>query len=318
MKTFVSILSEKLFLLILLMAVATYFSPMYLKTASWFPSLLLGIVIFFTGISMNVSAIKDIRNKKKELFLTALFKWTITVFVSIGLANLFFSDNPKIMAGIILAGTVPSGTAATLYTFISGGNTSLVIASSLIDVFISPIVTPLTMLGIGENEVSISFFNLIQSFLLVVIIPLCAGITIQRLFPKFIDQSKNYAKLGSSISLLLIIHTLVGSGKNAIALELSIIPMIVVACFIQVVLPMLSGYFIAKKLSVKEEEARAMLFQVGLCNSALAAILAFEFFGELASIAPIINMIINLSVGAFIANYFSKKEISEETIFKTY
>jgi len=308
--TLINILSNKLSLLILLVAVVTYFSPIYLKTPTWFPSILLGLVIFFTGISMNISSIKEIQTKKRELVFAVLFKWTITVLISIGLAYLFFSSNPEIMAGIILSGTVPSGTAATLYSFLAGGNTSLVIIASLLDIFFSPIVTPLAMLSIAENKVSISFFDLLQSFTFVVIIPLSAGIITQRLFPDFIKYSRNATKLGSSISLLLIIHTLVGSGKGAISLELSLIPLIVIACFIQVVFPMITGYFFAKKFSITEEDARAILFQVGLCNTALAAILAFEFIGELASIAPIINMIINLSVGAFIANSFSKKEIT--------
>lgn len=77
---------------------------------------------------------------------------------------------------------------------------------------------------------------------------------------------------------------------------------------------MFAAYFIAKRLSLGEADARAILFQVGLCNTALAAILAFEFIGELAAIAPIINMVINLSVGAFISNYFAKKAIPETMV----
>ncbi|WP_419954343.1 bile acid:sodium symporter family protein [Neobacillus niacini] len=302
-------LSNKLPLLILLTAVITYISPIHIKMATWLPSLLLGIVIFFTGVSMNIAAIKDIRTKKRELFFTALLKWTITVIVSIVLAYLFFTSHPEIMAGIILSGTVPSATAATLYTFLAGGNTSLVIASSLIDIAISPFVTPLSMLGISENKVSISFFSLLQSFMMIVVIPLAAGISIQRLYPKSANYSKSITKLGSSLSLLLIIHTLVGNGKEVIAREINMIPLIFFASFIQVVFPMIAGYFIAKRLSINESDARGVLFQVGLCNTALAAILAFEFIGELAAIAPIINMIINLSVGAWISNYFAKKPI---------
>lgn len=314
MQIVINFISKRLPLFILLVGVGTYLSPVYVKTDSWVPSLLLGIVIFFTGISMNISAIKDIRTKKRELFLTTFLKWTITVLISIGVSYLFFSSHPEIMAGMILAGTVPSATAATLYTFLAGGNTSLVIASSLIDIAFSPVITPLAMLGLSGNVVSISFFNLLQSFMVVVVIPLGAGILVQKFFPNSVTYSKSVTKLGSSLTLLLIIHTLVGSGKHAISLEINLIPLMVVATFIQVVLPMIAAYFIAKKLRVHEADARAILFQVGLCNTALAAILAFEFIGELAAIAPIINMIINLSVGAWISNYFAKVPISEDVV----
>ena len=58
---------RKLSLLILLVAIGTYFSPIYWNASSWVPSLLLGVVIFFTGLSINIDAIKDIRTKKREL-----------------------------------------------------------------------------------------------------------------------------------------------------------------------------------------------------------------------------------------------------------
>ncbi|WP_110113072.1 bile acid:sodium symporter [Bacillus sp. CGMCC 1.16541] len=307
-------LSRKLPLLILLMAIGTYVSPYHLNVPSSVPSLLLGVVIFFTGLSMNVNAIKQIHTKKRELFLATLLKWTLTVFLSIGLAYAFFSHKPDLAAGIILSGVVPSATAATLYTFLAGGTTPLVISASLVDIFISPIVTPLSMMGLSSQEVSISIWSLLQSFFFIVLLPLGAGLLVQRMIPTLVTHSKSVTKLGSSVALLLIIHTLVGSGKDAISSEIGSMPLLAAVTFVQVIGPMLLAYYIAKILNVQEADARAILFQVGLCNTALAAILAFEFISELAAIAPIVNMIFNLSLGALFANHFAKKEEREATL----
>ncbi len=263
------------------------------------------MVIFFTGLSMNVEAIKEMKNKKRALLLATLLKWTLTVFISIGLAYLFFKSHPELAAGVILSGTVPSATAATLYTFLAGGTTSLVIAASLLDVLISPFATPLAMSGLSTGQVTISFFDLLRSFLLIVVVPLSLGLTLQRSAKRLATHATALTKFGSSLSLLLIIHTLVGNGKEAIASNLPQFPLIVLATFIQVVAPMILAYFIAKALAMKEEDARATLFHVGLCNTALAAILAFEFIGEIGAIPPIINMIINLSLGAAMSNQFA-------------
>lgn len=303
----INFLSKNLSYLIVLVAIGTYFSPVYMQVSSWLPSLLLGIVIFFAGLTMNISAFQNIRTKKRELFLATLLKWTLTVFISIGLAYGLFLGTPEIAAGLILSGTVPSATAAAVYTFLAGGNTSLVIAASLLDVGISPIVTPLAMLGFPNNEVSISFFQLLESFLLIVVLPLSIGLGMQRFFPGTVTYSKAITRLGTSVSLLLIVHTIVGNGKEAISSEISLLPTIAIATIIQVVLPMACAYFICKKLGITEQDARATLFQVGLCNSALATILAFQFIGELGVVAPILNMIFNLSIGAMIAEYFSYK-----------
>ncbi|MFS0645917.1 bile acid:sodium symporter family protein [Siminovitchia sp. 179-K 8D1 HS] len=305
----IDFISKRLPLLIVFVAVITYFSPVYWKAPSWVPSLLLGVVIFFAGLSMNITVIKEIRAKRKELLLAVLLKWTLTVIISVGLAYIFFSSLPEIAAGIILSGTVPSATAATLYTFLAGGNAPLVIAASLADIAISPIITPLSMVGLSDSHVSISFLKLLQSFIFIVVVPLGAGLAIQHGFPQAANYSKSITKIGSSLSLLLIIHTIIGNGAPFIQMKLSLLPLIVLVTFVQVVFPMFAAYVIAKKLSIEEQDARAILFQVGLCNTALAAILAFKYIGELAAIAPIVNMIINLSIGSLISNHFAKSDM---------
>lgn len=258
---------------------------------------------------MNMAAFKEIRNKKKELVLLTVLKWTLTVAISIVLAYGAFSAKPEIAAGLILAGTVPSATAATVYTFLAGGNASLVVAASLLDVAISPVVTPLALLGVSGEQIVISFWELLSSFLLIVVVPMGAGLVVQKSVAGLKNYSKSVTKLGSSLALLLIVHTIIGSGKEAIASEANTIPLIAGATFIQVAFPMAAAYFIAKKLQFDEGDARAALFQVGLCNTALAAILAFKFIGELGTIAPIFNMIFNLSIGAWVAERFSKRDL---------
>lgn len=306
---YIKFISEKLPYFILLVSVGTYFSPVHWQVSPWVPSLLLGTVIFFAGLSMNIEAFKEIKKKTRELLLITCLKWTLTVSVSVALAHLFFSAKPEIAAGLVLAGTVPSATAATVYTFLAGGNASLVVAASLLDVAISPIVTPIAMLGLSSEQVAISFFDLLLSFLLIVVLPMALGLGFQKALPKLKSYTGAATKLGTSLALLLIVHTIIGSGKEAIASELSSIPLLIAATFIQVTLPMAAAYFIAKALKMEEADARAALFQVGLCNTALAAILAYKFIGELGVLAPIFNMIFNLSIGAMIANRFSKGDL---------
>lgn len=304
-------MSKKLPLLIVLAAAGAYFLPVLVHPPVWLPSFLLGVVIFFAGLSMDVQAFKQIRRKKNVLLMITLLKWTLTVSVSVALAHLLFSDYPDIAAGLVLAGTVPSATAATVYTFLAGGNASIVVAASLLDVAISPVVTPLAMMGLG-SEVTMSFLDLLTTFLLIVVIPMAAGLLIQRSAPKLKVYSRSVTKLGSSAALLVIVYTLVGDGKQAIASELDIIPLVAAATFVQVVVPMAAAYWLARVFKMEEADARAALFQVGLCNTALAAILAFQFIGELGTVAPIFNMIINLSIGALTANRLAASAIPQQ------
>ncbi|WP_042345528.1 bile acid:sodium symporter family protein [Bacillus massiliigorillae] len=308
MKTLAEFFSKQLGLLILLVSIATYFSPVYWDAPSSVPRIFLGMVIFFTGLSMNTNALKEIRYKKKELAITVLMKWTITIIISVAIAHIFLSSHAELAAGLILTGAVPSATAATLYTFLAGGNISLVIAASLLDVVISPVVAPLAMIGLDTATISLSFISLLKSFLIIVIIPIVAGITLQRVFPQLPQHSGNVTKLLSPISLLIVIHTLMGNGKYYIAKEISLLPIILFAVLLQTIIPMIICYWIAKVVFQDEADARAALFQTSLCNSALAGILASEYFGGLGAVPAVINLIISLSIGAQIANRFTKKQ----------
>lgn len=298
------LLSTHLPILIVLTAVLTYFSPYYIITYSWVPGLLLGIVIYFTGLSMDSSSFRDMRFKKREILIAALLKWSLTAGISMILAYTFFFSEPQIAAGIILSGTVPSATAATLYTFLAGGSTSLVVISSLLDTAISPFAVIIAMFGIEGSQVSISFWNLLRSFLLIIVMPLMLGLLTQRLFSQAAAYSQSLTRLGSSLSLLLIVHLITGEGSEAVRGYLPLMPLLTVIVFIQVTAPMALAYVAAKKLHLSEADARAVLFHVGLCNTALAAILAFEFIGDIGAIPPIINMIFNLSIGSAVSNRF--------------
>ncbi len=300
-------LSKNLSYFILLTAILTYFSPISWAAPSWIPSVFLGFVILFTGLTMDTSAIRRITSKKKELFITVLLKWTSTLFISAGLGYLFFASHPEIAAGVILTGAVPSATAATLYTFMAGGNVPLVIVSSLLDVAISPVLAPLALLGLDGGQISISFLSLLKSFMIIVIIPLSAGLTLQRIFPGLPARSTYVAKAASSGSLLVVIHTLMASGKHYMADNLDLLPLLIFVMILQTVLPMIVNFTIASIVFRYPEDAKAALFQTSVNNAALAGIIAFEFFGGLAAMAPILGLILNLAIGAQIANFFSTR-----------
>src|SRR5699024_5811185 len=268
---------------------------------------LVGVLVFFAGLSM---ALEDLAILKKSFFIisTGLFlKWTLTVALSVVLAVVFFSNLPEIADGLILTGSVPSGTAATLYTFLAGGNASLIVAMGILDVFISPVLTPAIMDFFASGSVVVSFFQLAKKMFFIVILPIVLGMAARHLFQNAIHKITEYRRFASSFTIVFIVVTVVASVSSQMKLGAGLLVGLTIAVFVQVLLPMLAGYKIALLAGIKRESAIAILFEVGLCNSALAAILALEFFGVTAAIPAVINMIINLSLGAYFSNYLGRE-----------
>lgn len=290
-----------------LAAIVSFIKPELFSIFNDSTSFLLALVLFFTGLSMTLKDLKGIRKLAFVMCTGLILKWTLTVLVSVILAKLFFSEFPDLAIGLILTGSVPSGTAATMYTFLAGGNTSLIVIMGIIDVFLSPVLTPSIMNFFAGSSVHVSFFDMAEKMLFIVILPIIAGMLIQHFTNRVVCKIRPYSKLISSLTIILIVLSVVANVSSKVTIQTNMIFFIACAVFIQVLLPMIGGYKIALLLGINRVNAIAILFEVGLCNSALAAILALEVFGEIAAVPAVINMIFNLSLGAYFSNYFSKR-----------
>ncbi|MFB5664306.1 bile acid:sodium symporter family protein [Alteribacillus sp. HJP-4] len=300
------LLSRFLPLWIIVCTITAYFFPGIFAVLGGSTSFLLGFVIFLTGLSMSLEHIKLLKSSIHIIIFGLSLKWIFTVGFSIVLAYFLFSSEPQLAAGIILSASVPTGTAATMYTFLAGGNTPLIIIMSIIEVFISPVLTPAIMQTFTIGNVEVSFADLGWNMLLIVIFPVLCGILVQKLSPFLVTVIQPYTRLSSSTALLLIVLTVVSETSGEIQTGEPWFYLLCGAVFLQVFVPMAAGYRLTLWCGFSRENAKAILFEAGLCNSALAAILALEFIGEAAAIPAMINMVFNLSLGALFANVFSR------------
>ena len=246
--------------------------------------------------------------------LGVLLKWTVMVTVSIGVAYIFFQNQAEIATGIILAGTVPSGTSANLYTFIAGGEAALSIAMATLDTVISPVLTPTLVQLFAGKLIPIAFLPLFLNIIYIVFIPLFLGLFLQWKFAKRTEFIKPYTSVLSQLALFIVVLSVISSAQSSLQSNLSSLPIIFIAVFFQVSIPMASGYWIARLCKVPEQNARAILFHVGICNTALAATLALEHVSSLAAVPAVANMVINLTLGAIVANMFARKMVSEDRV----
>lgn len=61
-------------------------------------------------------------------------------------------------------------------------------------------------------------------------------------------------------------------------------------------------YVLAKALRLPERQARAIMFDVGIYNSGLGAVLAGLNFGPLSVLPPLLNAVMNMIIGALAAS----------------
>ncbi|WP_235046373.1 bile acid:sodium symporter family protein [Bhargavaea cecembensis] len=302
-----TIISKYLPFWIVFCAVIAYLFPKAFSGISGWTSIGLGAIFLFMGMSLATSQLVETVKKPKVVLIGVLIKWTMTVTISVGLAYLFFRDQPELATGTILAGTVPSGTTSNLFALLAGGDVALSIAMATTDTFLAPLLTPVLTQFFAGQFIPVSFWALFINIILIVLLPLTTGLFLKWKFTKAVEKVRPFTPLLSQLALFIVVLSVISNAQNVLSDNLSVIPVIAIVVFFQVTVPMVGAYFIARMIGLKEQHARSMLFHVGICNTALAATLALEHVSALSAVPAVLNMVTNLTLGAAIANFFQKR-----------
>jgi BASS family bile acid:Na+ symporter len=98
--------------------------------------------------------------------------------------------------------------------------------------------------------------------------------------------------------------------------HLSLLPLLFLCVFLQIALPLLLGYLYGAGLRAPEAERRALSYEFGICNTALAALLALHHIGPLAAVPAVANLITNTCVGSLLAvtwqPLFARRRLKEK------
>lgn len=277
-----------------------------------FPSYGLAFVLFCMGLTLQKENFLHLLKRPKVLIWGMGIKWVVNLVIALLFSWLFLRVSEELAAGILLSGVVPSGTSANVYTFMAHGQVALSLAMTTFDTLFAPVVTPGLVKMVYGQVVPVPFLALFWRLVLIVLLPLSLGIYIRERASSVAQRVSSFVPLLSSLTLLLIVLGVVSGAQPMIVQQARWLPLLSVVIFLQVFVPFILGYYLAKKMGLSEEDSRAILFQTGICNSALAAILAMESISPLAAVPPVFNMVFNLSLGAFIANLIIKKSRFEK------
>jgi bile acid:Na+ symporter, BASS family len=273
----------------------------------------IGCVMLFMGITLDLKRLKMLVKKPWPVVIGSAGKWLFAPIIGVLTAVLFFGMHSPLADGIVMSGVVPSGTSANLNSLIGGGDVAYSVTMSAVDTFVGPILTPLlAKLFVGAG-VHLAYFPFVWKMLRIVFLPLVSGIFIQSIAPRVRIFFTPFAPILSSLALYVIVLGVVSGASDVLSRNSDVLLLLGFAVLVQVGLQMLVGYFYGKALKVDRSSCRSLVFEIGICNSALAAVLANDVFGSLAAVAAISNMVCNLTMGGLVAALMKKSTLSKET-----
>ncbi len=299
--------TERLFpLLAIGVAIVAYYQPeplLHLKS-SIVPLLI--TIMFSMGLTLSVADFQRIWQRPQPIALGILLQFGFMPFIAWALAQLLALP-PEIAIGLIIVGACAGGTASNVMTFIARGDVALSVtmttASTLWGVFLTPFLIAFyaqefTQELAVEGKVDVDTWAMLLMIAKIVILPVAAGVLINRLLPSLQARVLPFLPSVASAAILLIIAVIVAINAESLnTLSLTV----VVAIVLHNLLGFLVGYAIARWNGSDSIEARTIAIEVGMQNSGLGVALANGFFTPLSALPGALFSIWQNMAGAVLA-----------------
>ena len=298
-------LGKYMAVIVLAVAALSLFVPravLWIET-SWVNYLLM-IVMFGMGLTLKLSDFKLVLTRPKDILIGCATQFSIMPLLAFALGKLFALDD-ALLAGVILVGTCPGGTASNVITYLSEGDVALSVGMTSVNTLLAPVLTPAITYLLLRTTVTVDVMAMFISIVQVVIIPIALGLVINKLFEKATRTVVEVLPAVSVIAICMIVAAVVSHNADKIfATGITIFAVVILHNLLGYVF----GYGVARLFGLELAKKKAMAIEVGMQNSGLATSLAGTAFPNLAMATvpgAIFSVWHNIS-GAILAGIFRR------------
>ena len=266
---------------------------------------MLGVVMFAMGLTLSMDDFRRVMRSPKVIGLGLILQFGLMPLIAFVIA-IALNLSTALMAGLILVGACPGGTASNVICYLARGDVALSITLTAISTLLAVFLTPvLTWLYIGQ-EVPVPIIKMMLTVLKIIILPVAMGIVVNRYFGQYLTQVKRLLPLIAVIVIVFIISIIVA--LNAHQMTQLVFP-VIMAVMLHNGLGLVAGYTIAKWSGQDEKTCRTLAIEVGMQNSGLGVALAAKYFTPLAALPGAFFSIWHNVSGSLLAGYWARKSL---------
>jgi len=279
----------------LLLSVIAYYTPStFTPVGPLVPSLLM-LIMFGMGVHLKVD--------------DCIFLHYLVMPLAAWILALAFNMPPELSAGMVLVGSVASGTASNVMIYLAKGDVALSVTISSVSTLVGVVATPLLTRLYVDAHIQVDVMGMLLSILQIVVIPIALGLVIHHLFPRVVKAVEPFLPAFSMVCILAIISAVVAGSAAHIA---SVGFVVIIAVILHNTIGLLGGYWGGKLFGFDESTCRTLAIEVGMQNSGLAAALGKIYFGPLAALPGALFSVWHNLSGSLLAGYWSGKAIEEK------
>jgi len=258
----------------LLGAVAAFlYPPLFLvfkDSFLWF----FAATMFALGIVLDTAELQETVRHPGRIGLGVLTQYT--VMPALGLAAAVVSPlPPEIALGFIIVACAPGAMASNVIVYLAGGAVAFSVAMTTVATFLSPLLTPMLVEWLGNAFLEIPFWPMMQTIILIVVLPLAAGMAVQRVLGRRLEMARAVAPAVAAIAIVIICSYAVAANQQRIA---AVGAWVIVMVVLLNALGYLAGWWLARLYGFDLRHRLTLAIEIGMQNAGLGVALALAHF----------------------------------------
>lgn len=268
---------------------------------------LLGVVMFGMGISLRPENFLEVLRRPRLIGLGVLLQYLLMPLIAWCVGRLLGLP-AGILAGLVLVGACPGGTASNVICYLARGDVALSITLTTVSTLLAVAATPLlTWLYIGRT-VPVPVTQMMLDIARVVLLPVLAGMALNHWLGRFLQRAKHVFPWISVAAIILIIGIIVALNRPILP---SLAAPVIAAVLLHNGLGLAGGWYLSGLFTRDPRVRRTLAIEVGMQNSGLAVALAHSFFAPAASLPGALFSIWHNLSGSALAGYWSGRAAKE-------
>ena len=277
---------------------------------TWFrgDAIVIGLAVIMLGMGITLTLDDFARVATRPATVAAGFLAQFVIMPTAGwlVATALGLDTP-FAVGLMLVACCPGGTASNVVTYIARADVALSVLMTTCTTLGAVVLTPLLTKLLAGRLVEVDAWGLFLSTLQVVVLPVAAGVAINRFLPRVVRAVMPVAPLVSVVTIALVCGSIIG--QNAAAVRSSG-PQILLAVVLLHAIGFGVGYLFARLLGYDRIVARTVSIEVGMQNSGLGVVLAQKHFPAepLTAVPCAISSVIHSVIGSLLAGWWRRSQ----------
>ena len=276
---------------------------------------LVGIIMFGVALDLRKNDFLHLLKNPKPAFAGIVSQYVLLPLITLGL---IFAIEPQsgLALGMILVASCPGGNMSNLFTHMAKGNLALSVSLTTFSSSFSFLITPLAFLIWGNvlpnsraylKEIAVDPLEMLVGIVIMLFIPLLAGILFQKIFPNITHKIK---RIVQNVSVILLGFFIIGALFTNIKFFIQYIDKLFYLVFLMNFLGLLVGFYFAKLANLSYADRKTIAIETGIQNSSLGLAIVFNFFDGSGGMALICAWwgIWHLISGAALSFYWGREK----------